>query len=339
MKKRKNWTGKHGPLLIAEVGGNHEGDFNYAKKLIMLAIKSGVDIVKLQLYEGSSLVSPVESRDRFNHFKKFQLSKKQHIYLANMCKSHKVKYLASVWDLDMLNWIDKYLDYYKIGSGDLTAYPIIKEFALRGKPIILSTGLSNISEIKKTIKFIQKQNPKYKNKNNLAVLQCTSTYPTTDNEINLNCIGTLKKETEMTVGYSDHSLGDLALKAAYIKGAEVMEIHFTDTRKNKKFRDHKISLTSDETVNLIHDINRLTRLMGSRIKKPTANEIKSNHIKSFRRGIYPNKLLEKGHIIKFEDLVFLRPNHGVDARDYKKIIGKKIKKKTKPFEKILMKNA
>ena len=339
MKKRNNWTGKHGPLLIAEVGGNHEGDFNYAKKLIMLAIKSGVDIVKLQLYTGSSLVNPVESRDRFNHFKKFQLSKKQHIYLANMCKFHKVKYLASVWDLDMLNWIDKYLDYYKIGSGDLTAYPIIKEFALRGKPIILSTGLSNISEIKKTIKFIQKQNSKYKNKNNLAVLQCTSTYPTIDKEINLNCIDTLKKETKMTIGYSDHSLGDLALKAAYVKGAEVMEFHFTDTRKNKKFRDHKISLTSNETVDLINDITRLTRLMGSRTKKPTVNEIKSNHIKSFRRGIYPNKLLEKGHVIKFEDLVFLRPNLGVDARDYKRIIGKKIKKKTKPFEKILMKNA
>ena len=257
MKKRNNWKGKYGPLLIAEVGGNHEGDFNYAKKLIMLAIKSGVDIVKLQLYTGSSLVSPVESKDRFNHFKKFQLSKKQHIYLANMCKSHKVKYLASVWDMDMLNWIDKYLDYYKIGSGDLTAYPIIREFALRGKPIILSTGLSNITEIKKTIKFIQKQNPKYKNKNNLAVLQCTSTYPTKDKEINLNCIETLKKETKMTVGYSDHSLGDLALKAAYVKGAEVMEFHFTDTRKNKKFRDHKISLTSNETVNLINDITRL----------------------------------------------------------------------------------
>lgn len=337
--KKKNWTGKHGPLLIAEVGGNHEGDFNYAKKLVMLAIKSGVDIVKLQLYTGSSLVSPVESKDRFNHFKKFQLSKKQHIYLANMCKSHKVKYLASVWDLKMLDWIDKYLDYYKIGSGDLTAYPILKEFALRGKPIILSTGLSNISEIKETIKFIQNQNPKYKNKNNLAVLQCTSTYPTKDKEINLNCIETLKKETKMTVGYSDHSLGDLALRAAYVKGAEVMEFHFTDTRKNKKFRDHKISLTSNETVNLINDITRLTSLMGSRTKKPTLNEIRSKHIKSFRRGTYPNKLLEKGHVIKLKDLVFLRPNLGVDARDYKRIIGKKIKKKIKPFEKILMKNA
>ena len=109
----------------------------------------------MQLYTGSTLVSKIESKDRYKHFKKFELSKNEHISLAKMCRSHKVGYLASVWDLEMLGWIDKYLDYYKIGSGDLTAYPIIKEFALRGKPIILSTGLSNISEIKKTVKFVQ----------------------------------------------------------------------------------------------------------------------------------------------------------------------------------------
>ena len=338
MKQKNNWAGKNGPLLIAEVGGNHEGNFSYAKKLVKLAIQSGVDIVKLQLYTGPTLVSKVESRDRFKHFKKFELSKSEHIFLAKMCKSHKVGYLASVWDLQMLSWIDKYLDYYKIGSGDLTAYPIIREFALRGKPIILSTGLSDISEINKTVKFIQKQNPKYKNSNNLAILQCTSTYPTIDDEINLNCIETLGNKTKMTIGYSDHSLGDLALKAAYVKGAKVIEFHFTDTRKNKKFRDHKISLTSLETKNLIKDISRLKKLLGKNLKKPTKNEIKSGHIKSFRRGVYQNKILEAGQIIKIEDLAFLRPNHGIDARDYKKIIGKKVIKKIKSFEKISLKN-
>ena len=157
-------------------------------------------------------------------------------------------------------------------------------------------------------------------------MQCTSTYPTYDNEINLNCLETIRNETKMTVGYSDHSLGSLALKAAYIKGADVMEFHFTDTRKNKKFRDHKISLTSDETKILINDIKRLRELMGEKSKKPTKNEIKSGHIKSFRRAVYLNKTLNKGHLINFNDLVYLRPNHGVDARDYSKLIGKKLKK-------------
>ena len=158
MKQKNNWIGNNGPLLIAEVGGNHEGSYRYAKKLVKLAIKSGVDLVKLQLYTGPTLVSKIESKDRFKHFKKFELSKDEHISLAKMCRSHKVGYLASVWDLEMLDWIDKYLDYYKIGSGDLTSLSHNKRICFkREKPIILSTGLSDISEIKKTIKFIQSQ--------------------------------------------------------------------------------------------------------------------------------------------------------------------------------------
>ena len=345
---KNNWRGKNGPLLIAEVGGNHEGDFSYAKKLVKLAIKSGVDIVKLQLYTGSNLVSPVESKDRYNHFKKFELSKEEHIHIAEMCKSYGVKYLASIWDLKMLDWIDDYLDYYKIGSGDLTAYPIIKEFAKRGKPIILSTGLSNIQEVKDTIKFLQFQNSIYESKNNLAVLQCTSTYPTLDNEINLNVIQTLKKETKMSVGYSDHSLGDLALRLAYTVGAEVMEFHFTDTRENKAFRDHKISLTPEEVLSLISDIKKpvseitssikdtkkISILLGSNVKKATKGEILSNHLTTFRRAIYVKKNMKAGEKINYDDLVFLRPNHGIDVRSYEKIIGKKLKKDTLAFEKL-----
>jgi N-acetylneuraminate synthase/N,N'-diacetyllegionaminate synthase len=336
--EKNNFIGKNGPLLIAEIGGNHEGSFNYAKKLVNLAIKSDVDSIKLQLYSGLSLVSPIESKKRYEHFKKFELSKKEHIYLAEMCQSNKVKYIASVWNLEMLNWIDKYLDYYKIGSGDLTAYPIIKEFALRGKPIILSTGLSSIIEVNKTVRYIQKLNSKYKKKEYLAILQCTSCYPTKDFDVNLNCIDTIKEKTKMTVGYSDHSLGSLALKAAYAKGAEILEFHFTDTRVGKKFRDHKISLNLKETKSLIKDLCRIKFFMGSKEKKPTINEIQSGHHISFRRGVYVNKNLKIGHIIKLSDLVFLRPNHGVDVRDFEKLIGKKTISKIIPYKKLIIKN-
>ena len=346
-----NWRGKNGPLLIAEIGGNHEGNFDYAKKLLNLALNTEVDIIKFQLYEGKTLVSPFESKDRFDHFKKFQLRKKEHIYLAQMCKDSGVKYLSSIWDLDMLPWIDEFLDYYKIGSGDLTAYPIIKEFSKRGKPIIMSTGLSNLEEIKNSIQFIQDQNSIYKDKNYLAILQCTSSYPTADDEVNLRVIQTLKKETKVTVGYSDHTIGSLALKGAYIYGAEVLEFHFTDSREGKIFRDHKISLTPSETEKLIKDIRRkpgetkaqiddiarLKKLLGEKEKKPTKGEIDSNNLISFRRAAYSKNFLKKGHILNENDLIFLRPNHGVDARDYKKVIGKRLKKDIKPFQKLEIK--
>src|SRR3954464_14653481 len=112
------FKGKHGPLLIAEIGGNHEGDFEYAKKLAKLAIKSGVDYVKFQIYTGDTLVSSMESPDRNKHFKKFELSKEQHIYLAEMVTEAGILYTSSVWDIDAMEWLDKYITIYKIGSGD-----------------------------------------------------------------------------------------------------------------------------------------------------------------------------------------------------------------------------
>lgn len=332
--KQLNWLGKNGPLLIAEIGGNHEGDFAYAKKLTNLAIKSNVDIIKYQIYSGETLVNRLLSPKRFRHFKKFQLSKQQHIYLAEMCLDNGIKYLSSVWDLEALNYLDKYLEIYKIGSGDLTAFPIIKEFAKRGKPIILSTGLSNNLEINKTINFLKSINKKYKSKDFMAVLQCTSSYPTIDQDANLNIITELVKNKNITAGYSDHTIGSLALKAAYILGAQILEFHFTDTRTNKVFRDHKVSLDLNETKKLIDDLIRIKNFLGSKIKKPTVNEIKSKHVVSFRRGIYLNRDFKKGEIIRENNLMCLRPNIGVDARDYKKLIGKKVKKNIKKLEKL-----
>tara|TARA_A100001035_G_scaffold110930_1_gene87017 strand:- start:4549 stop:5556 length:1008 start_codon:yes stop_codon:yes gene_type:complete len=334
MKTKNIWQGKFGPLLIAEIGGNHEGNFNYAKKLVKLAISSGVDVVKLQIYQGANLVSHVESKKRFYHFKKFELTKEQHIILAKICQKAKVFYLASVWDKKSLLWVDKYLKFYKIGSGDLTAYPILSELSRRGKPIILSTGLSNLSEINKTIKFIRSQNKIYKNKNYLSLLQCTSAYPTPDQEVNLNVIKSLIKKTNLTIGYSHHNKGDLALISSYLLGAKILEFHFTDTRKGKKFRDHKISLTPQETKLLIEKIKKINLLLGKEKKTPTKSEIRSNNIKTFRRAVYFNKDMKKGSVIKEKDLTYLRPNHGVDARDYKKIIGRKILKNIKAFSRL-----
>ena len=335
--KKSNWSGKNGPLLIAEIGGNHEGDFSYAKKITKLAIKSNVDVIKFQIYSGDTLVNKLISPDRHRHFKKFQLSKKQHIYLAEMCLDNNVKYLSSVWDIEVLKWLDKYLEFYKIGSGDLTAFPIIKEFAKKGKPIILSTGLSYLKEIKDSIKFLTRINKKYNSKNFLSILQCTSSYPTIDQEANLKTLDYFVNNKNITAGYSDHTIGSLALKSAYTLGAQVLEFHFTDTRKNKIFRDHKVSLTLEETKELIQDLKRINSFLGTNIKKPTLNEIKSQHITSFRRGVYLNKDFKKGKKIKESDLVCLRPNLGVDARNYKSLIGKKTKKNIRKLEKLVIK--
>tara|TARA_B100001250_G_C19777258_1_gene780166 strand:+ start:318 stop:1337 length:1020 start_codon:yes stop_codon:yes gene_type:complete len=318
------FKGKHGPLLIAEIGGNHEGDFNYAKRLVKLALETDVDVVKLQIYYPDTLVNKFVDPDRYSHFKKFTLSRDQHLELAEMCSLSGKKYLASVWDIDSFSWIDKYSDFYKIGSGDLTALPIIDEIVKKNKPIILSTGLSTFEEIEEIIKYIISKNKLYNDPNMLAVLQCTSMYPIPENEVNLNVIDLFKEKFNISIGYSDHTEDIEALFLAVAKGADILEFHFTDNKKNKTFRDHKVSLNSNDVVDLINRIKRLNNILGSKMKKPTFSEIQNKHLNSFRRGVFFNKNMKSGTIVKADDLVCLRPNKGIDARQIKKIINKKL---------------
>jgi sialic acid synthase SpsE len=315
------WKGSVGPLLISEIGGNHEGDFDVAKNMVQLAIDSGSDCVKLQLYTGDGLVSAVESPARNQHFKKFELSKDQHLYLAQMCREAGVSYNASVWEIDMLDWIDEHLEFYKIGSGDLTAWPILQVFAKKNKPILLSTGLSTLQEVLDTVAFIQSVNPSYEDPNMLCLLQCTSMYPIPLSDANLNVMTTYRNETGLSVGYSDHTEGTDALKVAAAMGASVLEYHFTDSRDGKEFRDHKVSLTPEELKNLKIELTKLMTIKGSGIKLPTKSELDENHQVSFRRAVYLRRDVKEGEVILASDLIFLRPANGTDARDFDLVVG------------------
>jgi N,N'-diacetyllegionaminate synthase len=323
---KNKFIGRNGPLLIAEIGGNHEGNYNYALKLTDLAINSGADVIKFQLYSGNGLVNKNILPDKYTHFKKFELTKKQHIEIAKKVKDAGLIYLASIWDINMLNWIDPYLDFYKIGSGDLTSYSILETFALNRKPIILSTGLSYEKEVLDAINFIQSINFSYRDPKNLALLQCTTMYPINYSDANLLAIKSLKEMTGLTVGYSDHTIGTKALLIAFTLGAQILEFHFTDQKDRNTFRDHKISLTIDDVGELIKEINEIKELLGDGIKRPLEIEIANNHIEIFRRAVFPLKNLKKGHVISKSDLTILRPNIGIDARRLKDLLGCKLKK-------------
>lgn len=327
-------AGKHGPLLIAEIGGNHEGDFEYAKKLCRLAIETDVDMVKFQIYTGDSLVSREESPVRNKHFKKFELSREQHIELAEMVQSAGLMYTSSVWDLSAMQWIDPYIPVYKIGSGDLTAYPVLRETAALGKPLIISTGLATEYEVLDAIRFIQSCNAIYKDPSMLAVLQCTSMYPINNGDAHLSVMDRYRSKTGLTVGYSDHTVGAKALHYAVAMGAEVLEFHFTDQRDGKEFRDHKVSLMPHEVKGLIQEIKLIRDYQGNPIKEPTQIELDNGHELSFRRAVYPLHDLKAGTLIKTEHLTVLRPNHGIDARDYDKLIGKTLKVDVREHQKL-----
>lgn len=324
---------KQNPIFfIAEIGGNHEGDFEYAKRLTRLAIESGADAIKFQFYTGDSLVSRIESKDRNQHFKKFELSNEQNIHLMEMVVEAGGLPMASVWDKEMLTWADPYLPIHKVGSGDLTCYPMIEALVETKKPIILSTGLSSLADVKDTVEFIGKLDGVYITDRKLALLQCTSSYPTPDDDANINAMLELEKEFGLPVGYSDHTIGALAIEVATSLGARIIEKHFTDTREGKTFRDHKVSLNRDEVRSFLLLSKKIQTLKGKKEKFLTPSEKISKHHISFRRSVYCKKDVRKGEILNNDNLTVLRPEHGISAKHYQEIIGKKAKRDLKSHE-------
>lgn len=316
------FSGPHGPWLIAEIGGNHEGDFETAMRLTDMAAESGADAVKFQIYYGDSLVSSRESPDRNAHFKRFELTPDQHIALAQRAHHHGCAYVASVWDLDAFEWIDPLISAYKIGSGDLTAPNFLRVAAMTGRPLILSTGLSTMDEVVVAVDFIRSANPVYRERAKLAVLQCTSMYPIADSDANLSVMH-LFSSLDCTIGYSDHTIGSRALLAAAAMGAEVLEFHFTDQKADRDFRDHQLSLDSSDLTSLCEGLDELATLKGTPAKHPLAIEIDSDHVRSFRRAVYPSRDIAAGELLTEDNLCVLRPNHGIDARDYPALIGRR----------------
>ncbi len=319
-------SGKNPVFFIAEIGGNHEGDFDYAKELLRLAIASGVDAVKFQIYSGDTLVSRIEGAERNRHFKRFELTKEHYMELAAICQKNSCMFMASVWDGDMLAWIDPFLPIHKIGSGDLTAYPLIEMLVATGKPIILSTGLATLAEVRDTVSFIDQLDPSYLRDKKLALLQCTSSYPCPDEDANLNAMLTLAGEFRLPVGYSDHTIGSDAALAAATMGAEILEMHFTDSREGKTFRDHHVSITQPEMRELLVKIRRVKVLQGKKNKEPAPSEIASGHRISFRRSVYARRDIGQGETFSPDNLTILRPAHGLDARKYDRMLGRKAKR-------------
>ena len=151
--------------IIAEIGVNHNGKMSYARKLINVAKKCGADYVKFQIYRAENIVNRKVDNKRYEHFKRFVLSKSEYERIFKLCNSfRKGSFMASLWDIELFEWYNKLVSIHKVGSGDLTNFPLIKLMVLSGKPIILSTGISNWSLIKKTLNFIYEQDLKYREK-------------------------------------------------------------------------------------------------------------------------------------------------------------------------------
>ena len=318
-------------FIIAEIGNNHEGSFKNAIKLINEAKNCGVDAVKFQTFNTSYYINKSEKK-RFSKLKSFELSKKNFLKLSNYTKKKKLKFISTPFDFESAKFLSKIVDVFKISSGDNNFYDLIKFCGAFKKPLIISTGLINLFEIRKILKILN--STKFPQKK-LAFLHCVSDYPVKDNEANLLSVSYLKDKLPITVGLSDHVLGIESSLVAVSLGAKIIEKHFTLNNNFSNFRDHQISLDPKNMSKMVTSINRVEKMLGNYSKNISKNEKKN--LNSMRRSIYFDLSLKKGSKIKREHLKIVRPFKKLKPNDISKVLGKKIKKDVKDSDLVTFK--
>ena len=315
-------------LIIAEGGVNHNGSLAMAKELVEAAKMCGADIIKFQFFEGNNLVTP--STEKANYqlnkseetqlemLRKLQLNFEDHMHLKKFCEEKKIEFLSSGFDLKSLSYLKKLnLKRYKIPSGEITNLPYLRMVGQQKKPIILSTGMSNMHEIEMALNELIMAGAK---KEDITILHCTTEYPAPLYDVNLRAMNSIKNKFNIQVGYSDHTLGIEVSLAAVALGAEVIEKHLT-LDNTQDGPDHKASLEPDQFKNLVNGIRNVSISLGSGEKKIRDSELKN--ISKVRKSIIAKKNIKKNELFSEKNLCSKRPGTGLSPMLWDEIIGKK----------------
>ena len=313
---------KKGFFLIAEIGNNHGGNLAVAKKMIIAAHKSGADAIKLQHIIPERLVHPSQKK-RIKQLKKICLSKAQIFKLFDFAKKNKINIFASIFDLvEIKNFIHKQ-KYFKIASGDNNIEDFYKQISKIKKPTFISTGFLDHKNIPSIYKFIKKYWSKKFAIENICVMHCVSSYPTSDHELNLRSINSLDKN--FLVGFSDHSIGIDNCIYAHLLGAKIIEKHFTLNKKNKSFRDHMLSADPDDLKKLRDKLLKINIKLGDTKKKLSYSEKKHSFLS--RRSPAYRENLKKNDLLTIDNICYLRPENKRSNIKIKKMLNKRIKSK------------
>lgn len=314
-------------FVTAEIGNNHEGNFQLAKKLIVEAKKCGVDAVKFQTFIPDLYVSN-EDKSRIKRLKKFQFSHDQFKKLSEFCKKLGIIFFSTPFDVGSAKFLNKIQNIFKISSSDNDFDLLIETLAKFNKSLIISTGLADLNLIKKAKKIVHNEWKKIKKKQNrnLILMHCVTSYPVKDEEANLAVIQNLKKNfSDCIIGYSDHTIGSTASLAAASLGAMYIEKHFTIDKNYSNFRDHKLSSDPKEMRELVLNIRRFEKLLGTDTKKIQKSE--KYNLKTIRRKAVALNDIDKGKKISKKDIKWVRASKGFTYNQKKKIINKITKKK------------
>jgi len=304
-------------LVIAEIGNNHEGSLDVAKEMIRAASEVGAGAVKFQTITPEKLVSS-DQHDRLRQLEKYAFSPAQFQELQQEAARVGLLFLSTPFDLDAVEVLQDLVPAFKIASGDSNFIELLQKIASTGKPVMVSTGLSDETEKKALREFFHSAwrsaghgNP------GLALLHCVAEYPTPDERAGLQYLRALGEMEGITPGYSDHTLGIEAAVLAVGLGARIVEKHFTLDKTRTTFRDHALSADPADFRALITRIRRAESLLA-----PIRCEDASAINLAARRSAAANKNLEIGHKIKDEDIIWLRPGDGFSPDSKRQVVGR-----------------
>jgi N-acetylneuraminate synthase len=315
-------------FIIAEAGVNHNGDMNTAHRLIDAAVKAGADAIKFQSYVTEDLITfdapkadyQVETTgansSQYEMLKALELSAKQQMELKDHCDEANILYLCTPYETSSADLLERMnVSAFKVASTDTTNIPFLRYLARKGRPAIVSTGLSTLGEVEQAVNTLRQEGLTDK----FVLLHCTAAYPAPIHEVNLRAIQTMQQAFQCPVGFSDHTTGIGASPWAVALGACVIEKHFTLDR-NLPGPDHRVSLEPDTFRQLIKTIRDLEAALGDGIKCPTNSELPNKP--KMQKSLVAAHQISKGQVIKETDLTCKRPGEGLPPIWFDRIVGR-----------------
>jgi N,N'-diacetyllegionaminate synthase len=320
-------------LIIAEAGVNHNGDINMARELIDVASESGADIVKFQTFNAKRQVTRLAQKANYQikttdslesqqeMLSRLELTEQMHHELIAHCNLRRIRFLSTGFDIESINFLMTLgQEFIKIPSGEITNLPYLRHIGQFNKKIILSTGMSTLGDIEAAVDVLENAGTL---RSKLAILHCTTEYPTPMHEVNLRAIKTLHSAFGVPIGYSDHTSGIEIAIAAVAMGATIIEKHFTLSRELPG-PDHRASLEPAELIAMVGAIRNVEVAMGSGIKRPTESENRNKII--VRKSIVAKQNISKGEIFTLENIATKRPGAGISPMKWDEILGKVAKR-------------
>lgn len=302
-------------LVVAEIGNNHEGDVAVARELVERAADAGADAVKFQTFRTDAFVSPADA-DRHARMKRFELSPDEFATLADLARARSLRFLSTALDLDSVSVLTPLVDAFKVASGDIDFFPLLDALAATGKPVVISTGQSELDDVAHAVDAIGTE---------VGILQCVSSYPAPDHEVNLRALAVLAERfPACTIGYSDHTTGTDAGPLSVACGARIVEKHFTLDKTYSEFRDHALSADPSEFCEIVRRVRAAETLLGSPCKQIQASEADAR--RALRRSIAAARDFEAGHVLGDGDFVWTRPADGLRPGEEAELVGRALRR-------------